>query len=147
MRNPRKKLSKGLRLLTFVTLTAGLGIGLTGCASVQPVNRPCGVITDSLFDVHATTIATGAATVATQANQLAPIVSTFEWIKYVLGGAAIASFAAGVVIMLSQNAKAAAEAGTATTAVNLDADAGHPSVPVNDANPPTVTILPLQKVS
>ena len=102
----------------------------------------------SQIATHATTIATGAGTVASQAaTQLAPVASTFGWIKYVLGGATICSFIAGVIIMLSQNAKTAAEAGTATAAVNLDADAGNPSVPVNDANPPTVTILPLQKAA
>ena len=36
-------------------LLAGLGIAITACASTQPVDRPCGVIVDSLQDVHATT--------------------------------------------------------------------------------------------
>lgn len=30
-------------------------LGLAGCATAVPVNKPCGVITDSLRDVHATT--------------------------------------------------------------------------------------------
>lgn len=36
-------------------LLMGLGIALAGCASVQSVDRPCGVIVDPLKDVHATT--------------------------------------------------------------------------------------------
>jgi hypothetical protein len=35
---------------------AGLGFATAGCATLpQPVNRPCGVITDPLGAVHATT--------------------------------------------------------------------------------------------
>ena len=37
-----------------VLILAGLGIALTGCAPQQPVNRPCGVIVDSLLSVNAT---------------------------------------------------------------------------------------------
>jgi hypothetical protein len=36
-------------------LLAVLGTAITGCASVQPVDHPCGVITDSLQNVNATT--------------------------------------------------------------------------------------------
>lgn len=50
-----KKLMRAARTLTVVTLLAAFGIGLTGCAATLPVNSPCGVITDSLGDVHATT--------------------------------------------------------------------------------------------
>lgn len=34
-----------------------LGLGLAACQTAQPVNRPCGVIDDSLGDVRATTAA------------------------------------------------------------------------------------------
>jgi len=40
----------------LATLAAGLGIAITGCASAPvPVNKPCGVISDNLKDVHAKT--------------------------------------------------------------------------------------------
>jgi hypothetical protein len=32
-----------------------IALSMTGCATTMPVNRPCGVISDSLIDVHATT--------------------------------------------------------------------------------------------
>jgi hypothetical protein len=34
-----------------------LALGLSACQTAQPVNRPCGVIDDSLADVRATTAA------------------------------------------------------------------------------------------
>ncbi len=48
---------KGRRLLMSVTGAAALGIVLAGCApkAMLPVNKPCGVIDDSLGDVQATT--------------------------------------------------------------------------------------------
>ena len=42
------------KMLTLASLLAGLGAVLGACASV-PVNRPCGVLTDSLMTVVATT--------------------------------------------------------------------------------------------
>ena len=36
-------------------LAAALGTALAGCATTQPVNRPCGVIVDSLRTLTATT--------------------------------------------------------------------------------------------
>jgi len=36
-------------------LLAGLGAALGACVSSVPVNRPCGIISDSLMDVTATT--------------------------------------------------------------------------------------------
>jgi len=45
---------QGLRMLTTASLLAGLGIALGACVSV-PVNKPCGVLTDSLMNVTATT--------------------------------------------------------------------------------------------
>ena len=50
-----QKPSKVRQTLTAVIVAAGLGTGIAGCASVQPVDRPCGVIVDPLKDVHATT--------------------------------------------------------------------------------------------
>ena len=41
--------------LTIAMLLAALGTAISGCATTQPVNTPCGVVTDSLQDVHATT--------------------------------------------------------------------------------------------
>lgn len=38
-----------------VTATVAAGIALAGCATTMPVNKPCGVITDSLGDVQAAT--------------------------------------------------------------------------------------------
>ena len=50
MRHPLQRLSR------IALPLAAIGIGATGCASLpQPVNKPCGVIVDSLQDVHATT--------------------------------------------------------------------------------------------
>ena len=39
----------------LVSLAAGLGIAMAGCVTTEPVDKPCGVIVDSLKDVHATT--------------------------------------------------------------------------------------------
>ena len=49
-------LPKGRALLMRVTAMAACGAVLVGCVTTQPVNKPCGVITDGLGDVQATTI-------------------------------------------------------------------------------------------
>ena len=41
--------------LTVAMLAVAAGIGLQACASQAPTLRPCGVITDSLIGVEATT--------------------------------------------------------------------------------------------
>lgn len=46
----------GRSLSAIVLISAVCGIGLSACASPpQPVDKPCGVITDDLGNVHATT--------------------------------------------------------------------------------------------
>ena len=47
--------SRAMTLFAFATAMVALGTGIQGCASVPPVDRPCGVIIDPLKDVHATT--------------------------------------------------------------------------------------------
>lgn len=49
------KRAKVSRPSMLATAMAVFGAALAGCASTQPVNRPCGVITDPLGDVQATT--------------------------------------------------------------------------------------------
>lgn len=45
-----------LKMLMIASTLAGLGTVIAGCATLpQPVNKPCGVISDPLKDVHATT--------------------------------------------------------------------------------------------
>lgn len=83
----------------------------------------------SQIAAHATTAASGTVVVATQAaQQLQPLSDTFSWIKYVFGGLTLLAIGAGVVAKISQSAKDAAEAGSATATVNLEADAGLPSL-------------------
>lgn len=36
-------------------LLAAIGIVTSGCVTTQPTNKPCGVLVDSLKDVHAKT--------------------------------------------------------------------------------------------
>ena len=53
----RKMLARpqALRRSIFAISLAVIGIALTACVPTQPVNKPCGVIIDSLESVHATT--------------------------------------------------------------------------------------------
>lgn len=46
---------RALTRLTAAMLLAATGIALTACVPTQPVNKPCGVIINSLESVHATT--------------------------------------------------------------------------------------------
>jgi lysozyme family protein len=97
---------------------------------------------------HVTTAATAAgAGAASTISQLQPVQVAFPDLKFLghlLGGLTVVSAITGLVVKWVANARSAAASGSATAAVNLDADAGHPSVPVNDASPPAVTILPLK---
>ena len=43
------------KTLFHASILVALGIATSSCATPVPVNNPCGVITDSLKDVHATT--------------------------------------------------------------------------------------------
>jgi hypothetical protein len=42
-------------MIKFISLLGLFGLVLSGCSTIQPVNHPCGVIVDSLRDVHGTT--------------------------------------------------------------------------------------------
>ena len=99
--------------------------------------------------MHATTVATGAGAVASNAaGQLAPIQVNFpnwHWLTYIVGGLTAASAFSGVAVKMASDALKAAEAGSATATVNLDADSDHPQIPVNDDAPPAVVILPTKK--
>ena len=50
-----KRLTKASTRLMSALLLVGLGIGISGCVSTEPVDHPCGVIVDSLKDIHAQT--------------------------------------------------------------------------------------------
>ena len=51
----KARLLKASRLSIVATTLVALGTGVAGCVTDQPVNKPCGVITDGLGDVQATT--------------------------------------------------------------------------------------------
>ena len=55
MRNLKSLRPQALTRLMAALLLAVTGIALTACVPTQPVNKPCGVIIDSLESVHATT--------------------------------------------------------------------------------------------
>ena len=97
---------------------------------------------------HATTAVTGAGAVASNAaGQLGPIQSQFpdwKWLTYIVGGLTVISAFSGIAVKMVEDARKAAEAGSAVVTVNLDADSGHPQIPVNDANPSPVVILPVK---
>ena len=80
---------------------------------------------------HATTaVAAGGAFASQTAQQLQPLVETFEWLKYACGGLVLAGVIAGIVVKLVADIRKAAEAGTATAHVDPDADADFPIVAV-----------------
>jgi lysozyme family protein len=109
---------------------------------VNPLDRVATHVTTT-----ATAVGAGAASTASQLQPVQAAFPDFKYMGYVLGGLTVVSAFTGIAVKWIADARTAAASGSATAAVNLDADAGHPSVPVNDANPPTVTILPLQKAS
>jgi len=79
---------------------------------------------------HITTAATSTGTIASQtAQQITPLQDTFGWLKYVFGGLTVLAVIAGVIAKISSDAKDAAEKGNATATVDLEADAGLPTVP------------------
>ena len=51
---------------------------------------------------------------------LTPIADTFSWMKYVLGGLAIAGVVAGFLVKIATDAKTSAEKGASSSAVNLE---------------------------
>jgi lysozyme family protein len=83
---------------------------------------------------HATTIAATTGAVAANAStQLQPVQAAFPhagWLGYILGGLAAVGAVSGLVVQSINKVRAAAEKGSATATVNLDADAGRPQVSV-----------------
>jgi lysozyme family protein len=100
----------------------------------------------SQASAHATTAATGFGAVATSAvTNFAPVQAAMpnaHWLAYVLGFMTISSTLAGYVAKVSDAAHTQAEKGSATAAVDLDADSAHPQVAVNDNAAPAVTFDP-----
>jgi len=88
---------------------------------------------------HITTAATSVGAVAANASaNLAPVQQALphvQWFGYVLGGLAVVSACTAFLVKTISDVRAEAAKGSATAAIDLDADAGHPAVPVND-NPP-----------
>ena len=85
----------------------------------------------SQITAHITTAATGGATIASQtAQQITPLQDTFAWLKWVFGGLTLGAIVLGVIAKISADAKDAAEKGTATSKVNIDADASMPIVAI-----------------
>jgi lysozyme family protein len=99
----------------------------------------------STITTHVTTATTSVGAIATSASSnLAPVQAAFpnfKYFGYILGGLAGISAISGLVLKLIADGRTAASAGTSTTPIDLDADAGHPQVAVNDAAPPAVNIL------
>ena len=85
----------------------------------------------SQIAAHVGTAATSAGTIASQtAQQLTSLQELFANMKYVFAGLTVLTVILGIVAKIAMDAKAAAESGTATSEVNLDADAVMPAVPV-----------------
>jgi lysozyme family protein len=83
----------------------------------------------SQMTTHVAAGATTVGTVATQAAQsITPVQETFGWLKYVFGGLTLLAVLAGIIVKISADAKDAADKGTATAEVDLEADAGLPTV-------------------
>ena len=79
----------------------------------------------SAIATHVTTAATSVGAVAAQATTgLTSVGDTFAWVKYALGGLAVLSVGAGILVKISSDAKDAAEKGTARATVDIDADHG-----------------------
>jgi lysozyme family protein len=94
----------------------------------------------------ATHVATAGASIGTLASQTAaqisPLSDTFAWMKYVFGGFTLAAVVAGIAVKISTDASQLADKGAATAPVDLDADADSQAVPVDDASPPSVNLVP-----
>ena len=115
-------------------------IDVTGLGGHQkaPVGgnlRPAPV---SQIATQVATAASTAGTVATTAaGQVQSLGDTFSWLKYAFAGLTIVGIGSGVLVKISNDAKDAAERGTAKAVVDLDADAGLPSLPEPVVNDPT----------
>jgi lysozyme family protein len=103
--------------------------GVSGAAKAPVVGNVKPPVISEIAS-HGITAGGAVATVTTQAaTGLSPVVDTFWWLKYVIGGLTVASVIAGILVAVSTNAKAAALAGTAKATVDLDADTQLPAVP------------------
>lgn len=94
---------------------------------------------------HATTAASGLSAVATNAGmQLKPVADAYphlHWVTAGLAGLTAFGVAAGVAAKFIKKARDDAEQGASTAAVNLDADADHPVVVVDDSKPPSFKLV------
>ena len=96
----------------------------------------------SQISTHVVSTASAGGAAVTQASQgLTPIADTFSWMKYVLGGLAIAGVVAGFLVKIATDAKTSAEKGASSSAVNLEADTAATRVPVNDNAPPALSLI------
>ena len=84
----------------------------------------------SQIAAHITTAATGAGAIASQtAQQITALQDTFSWLKWVFGGLTLGAVVAGIIAKIAADAKDAAEKGTATATVDIDADGRLPALP------------------
>ena len=75
---------------------------------------------------HVTSVATGAGAIVSQtAQQITPLQDTFAWLKWVFGGLTLGAVVLGIIAKISADAKEAAEKGTATATVDLEAEFDH----------------------
>jgi len=100
----------------------------------------------SQIATHVSTAAASAGTIASQAaQQFTPVADTFGWIRYVCGGLTIAAVIAGILVKIATDANEAARKGTATAAVDPDADGTFAPVKVVEA--PTTPPAPAAKAA
>jgi len=90
----------------------------------QPQGPPVSAIA-----THVTTAASSVGAVAAQATTARGVGDTFAWVKYALGGLAVVSVGAGILVKIATDAKDAAEKGTARATVDIDADHGLDAAP------------------
>lgn len=77
----------------------------------------------SQITAHMSTVATGAGTAASQAaTQVQGLQDTFAWVKYIFAGLTLLSVGAGILALFASKLHDAAEDGTATAVVDLEAD-------------------------
>jgi lysozyme family protein len=92
----------------------------------------------SQLAAHVTTAATSAGALASQtAQQITVLQDTFSCLKWVFGALTLGAVVLGIVAKISSDAKEAADKGSATASVDLEADAGLPT-----ATAPTVDVPP-----
>lgn len=98
-----------------------------------------------LLSTASTTLVTSASAVAAPASELGQQLEVmrewFAWMPYVLGALAVVAGIAGIIVKYGHVAADAVQAGTASRAVDVEADQDLPVVAVND-NAQAVTIEP-----